>query len=83
MIPESYFKFRGTLDFKVSELHEKYGPVVRISPRTLTYSTGDAWRDIYSVRPQLKKNEKGGPPPNNGIHSLVFEPDDDNHARYR
>jgi cytochrome P450 len=31
-------------------LHEKYGPVVRISPNHLSYTDARAWKDIYGHR---------------------------------
>ena len=41
------------------KLHEKYGDIVRISPRGLSFTTAQAWKDIYSHRPgknQLQKD---------------------------
>lgn len=32
------------------ELHQKYGPVVRIAPDELSYTTGAAWKKIYGQR---------------------------------
>lgn len=31
-------------------LHEKYGPVVRIAPNELSFSSAASWRDIYGQR---------------------------------
>ncbi|EUC34586.1 hypothetical protein COCCADRAFT_93226, partial [Bipolaris zeicola 26-R-13] len=42
-----YYQFRGDLPFMTKALHEKYGSVVRIAPDELSYSSGDAWHDIY------------------------------------
>jgi len=56
-IPFVIFSTRGTLHYKIAELHEKYGPVVRIAPNELSYTSEDAWTDIYHTsRPQLKKD---------------------------
>ena len=37
----------GVLPYKVKELHDKYGPVVRIAPGELSYNCPEAWQDIY------------------------------------
>jgi len=31
-------------------LHDKYGPIVRLSPNELSFNTVDAWEDIYGHR---------------------------------
>lgn len=36
-------------------LHERYGPVVRISPHEVMFSNGQAWKDIYGHRTAKKK----------------------------
>ncbi|KAL8380753.1 hypothetical protein RB595_005166 [Gaeumannomyces hyphopodioides] len=40
----------GTLPYDVAAMHEKYGPVVRISPDFLSFIDAEAWRDIYGHR---------------------------------
>ncbi|KAK5174974.1 uncharacterized protein LTR77_000110 [Saxophila tyrrhenica] len=41
----------GTTVVNVSELHAKYGEVVRISPNEISFTSGDtAWQDIYGFR---------------------------------
>ncbi|OBT86257.1 hypothetical protein VE02_05868 [Pseudogymnoascus sp. 03VT05] len=49
ILPWAYETFRGTLTFTVLGLHERYGPVVRISPSELCFSDPQAWRDIYGT----------------------------------
>ncbi|KAI0009074.1 cytochrome P450 monooxygenase-like protein [Xylariaceae sp. FL0662B] len=41
----------GTQVANTKLLHDKYGPVVRISPDSLSFSTAQAWKDIYQVKP--------------------------------
>lgn len=36
-------------------LHEKYGPVIRISPTELSYCDAQAWKDIYGHRTTTAK----------------------------
>ncbi|KAF2677430.1 benzoate 4-monooxygenase cytochrome P450 [Lentithecium fluviatile CBS 122367] len=45
---KSYLGGRQPYDFLA--LHEKYGPVVRTAPNELSFSTPEAWRDIYGQR---------------------------------
>jgi cytochrome P450 len=39
--------FNGTYVQDTKELHDKYGELVRVSPRGLSLSSGNAWDDIY------------------------------------
>jgi hypothetical protein len=47
VIPRSFYQFRGQLPFHVTDLHRRYGPIVRIAPNELAFSSPQAWRDIY------------------------------------
>ncbi|KAK3342210.1 putative cytochrome P450 [Lasiosphaeria hispida] len=40
----------GKAAFHTHELHEKYGPIVRLSPNHLSFTDVHAWRDIYGHR---------------------------------
>ena len=40
----------GQAQKKILELHQKYGPVMRISPDTLSYNHPDAWNEIRGHR---------------------------------
>lgn len=54
-IPYSYHILRGQLPFKILELHKKYGDTVRISPWELSYTSPQAWQEIYGhVRGEKK-----------------------------
>lgn len=33
----------------MADLHEEYGPVVRIAPDELAFAGPDAWKDIYGT----------------------------------
>lgn len=44
---------------EVKKLHDKYGPIVRLSPTELAFTDPQAWRDIYGHRqghPQFHKD---------------------------
>ncbi|KAK3376304.1 cytochrome P450 monooxygenase [Lasiosphaeria ovina] len=42
----------------IKKLHDKYGPVVRVSPNELSFSNPDAWEDIYGFRSSDEPMEK-------------------------
>jgi cytochrome P450 len=66
------------------ELHKKYGPIVRIGPKSLSFTDPRAWRDIhgFSKGVPLKDPEVYQPAPNN-IRNLFAEPDDEKHRFQR
>jgi hypothetical protein len=85
-LPSAYNQVKGKLSYRISELHEKYGPIVRTAPDELSYIV-DAWQDIYGRPPprntELKKDASQFVAPRNGIFGLLMEPDDKEHARMR
>ncbi|KAK5652338.1 hypothetical protein OQA88_10530 [Cercophora sp. LCS_1] len=46
-VPWAWQLVSGTQAFETQKLHEKYGPIVRITPRHLSFTDASAWRDIY------------------------------------
>lgn len=49
-IPTALACFRGVQHLYNYALHEKYGPVVRISPNELSFTEAYAWEQIYGNR---------------------------------
>lgn len=49
-VPHAIKLVRGRVAYDVSAMHEKYGPVVRITPNYLSFIDAEAWRDIYGHR---------------------------------
>lgn len=47
VLPRTFYLLTGRLPFHVSELHKRYGPIVRVGPHELAFSSPQAWRDIY------------------------------------
>lgn len=77
---------RGELDWKLQSFHSKYGPVVRFSPGELSFTTEEAWRDIYRHKPSplikdpiVYNSVKMGA---DGATS-IFNADHDSHVRIR
>ncbi|KAL7274983.1 hypothetical protein RUND412_002096 [Rhizina undulata] len=52
-----YFVLRGRKAQKIHELHEKYGPVVRISPSEVAISHLPTVREIYSISSKFIKGD--------------------------
>lgn len=76
---------KGELSQRTHELHQQYGPIVRLAPNELSFIDGQAWHDIYGHhqgRPNFPKNPLWMAPSDNDIHSILSANDAD-HARYR
>ncbi|KAI0399852.1 cytochrome P450 [Xylaria palmicola] len=70
----------------MSRLHAQYGPVVRFGPDDLSYTDGQAWRDICIVPKGKKENGKEvgfHAPSANGVPNIVCQNDMAHHARLR
>ncbi|KAL8726429.1 MAG: hypothetical protein Q9166_006707 [cf. Caloplaca sp. 2 TL-2023] len=81
-LPWARHVINGDLWKKLDQLHQQYGPIVRIGPDEITTILPSAWRDIYTARPQLPKDPYSQTPPLNGAHSL-FTAAGDTHKRIR
>jgi hypothetical protein len=82
-LPANISQIRGSQHYDIAKFHDKYGPVVRISPKALSYIAAEAWNDIYTIRPQLIKDPKNGPPPPNGVKGMAFTDLDADHSCMR
>ncbi|KAH7248144.1 isotrichodermin C-15 hydroxylase [Fusarium solani] len=49
-VPYTVSVLRGTATREAKELHEKYGHIVRINPDTLSFTSSQAWPDIYGPK---------------------------------
>ncbi|EUC49786.1 hypothetical protein COCMIDRAFT_32802 [Bipolaris oryzae ATCC 44560] len=82
----NYFNMKGRISWKIRELHDQYGPVVRIAPDELSYTTSGAWKKIYGQRnPEFVKALDGrgiAPASIGGQRSLMTE-HQDRHLRLR
>ncbi|PYI35377.1 cytochrome P450 [Aspergillus indologenus CBS 114.80] len=84
-IPLVIAQLRGRWHVFVQDAHEKYGPVVRIGPSELSYTSAAAWQDIYGRRkgsPQMPRDRAffNKMLVDSGTITMA---DDDNHARLR
>lgn len=85
-LPHAYYTLIGRLPYILTNLHEKYGPVIRIAPGELSYTSEDAWNDIYGRMQEggsLVKDPKQFFAPPSGIHGIMTTPNLVDHARMR
>ena len=84
-IPYGWVLIKRALTQRTHELHERYGPIVRLAPNELSFIHVQAWYDIYDHhqgRLNFPKNPLWMAPGDDGIHSILSANDAD-HARYR
>lgn len=73
---------RGTMDAEMTRLHRQYGDVLRFQNDALSFTTAQAWKDIYGYghgRTQWPKQEFRPP----GQPSNILFCNDEDHARFR
>ncbi|KAF2468932.1 pisatin demethylase [Lindgomyces ingoldianus] len=86
-IPITWSLLRGRIPFFMKACHDKYGPVVRVSPNELCFDDESAWKDIYGSRPGHKNFHKdpihvGSIQAVHGASTITMANDAD-HARQR
>ncbi|ORY67304.1 cytochrome P450 [Pseudomassariella vexata] len=82
-LPLDIISIKGVAHHKLRELHDKYGPIVRIRPYELSYITSAPWKDVYGFRPgheEFFKAERLICP--GQVLGILDAPRDD-HRRYR
>jgi cytochrome P450 len=72
----------GKLPFRVKQLHDKYGPIVRVSANELSFNDARAWRDIYNRRDMFRPPQWGARPPGVEAHNVISAPPAE-HSRFR
>lgn len=87
-LPSIYSLLRGRLGLENKQLHDTYGPVVRVSPNELSFNSAQAWDDIYGFKTGGRVNmhkdpiHVGSVDPLPGASTLTMA-DDANHTRQR
>lgn len=84
-LPYVYYLCKGRLVHRIRDLHEQYGPWVRIAPDEVSFSDPRAWAEIYSSangRPAFPKHPiwHQSRPGEESTIMTALEPD---HARMR
>lgn len=84
-IPYFYHLVIGRLPYKILELQKQYGPVVRIAPIEVLFTTESVW-SIYLKpvgKPQLQREPNTFAPLEDYAPGFVLEPSDFHHNRIR
>lgn len=86
-IPAAVSLYRGRLPFDIKLQHEKYGPVFRLGPNELVFSSAQATQDIYGFRQghiNMKKSPlHTGPVRVGNTTTLQYVSSDADHGRQR
>ena len=83
-LPWAILHARGEQAFHTQQLHDQYGPVVRIGPNHLSFTNPQAWKDIYGSRPDGEMPEATlFTRPVRGVPTSVLNADHEEHQRLR
>jgi cytochrome P450 len=86
-LPAAFSLLRGRFPFDNKIHHEKYGPVFRLGPNELTFSSAQAMQDIYGFRQGHQNMPKStlhtGPVKVGHTTTLQYTIDDKDHGRQR
>lgn len=89
-IPYARHLLAGTTVEHITELHRKYGDVVRITPNEVSFISEEAWQDIYGFRTgklrnheNMQKDMNWYAPPTNGSPSILIANDVDHSSGRR
>ncbi|KAL9097268.1 MAG: hypothetical protein Q9165_000695 [Trypethelium subeluteriae] len=72
----------GNLPFKIKELHDEYGPIVRVSTDELSFNDTRAWKDIFNRKDLSRPPAWESKPPGVNAYSVISAPPAD-HSRLR
>ncbi|KAF2124333.1 cytochrome P450 [Dothidotthia symphoricarpi CBS 119687] len=72
---------RGDLDKALLQLHNKYGHVVRIGPREVSFNNAQAWQEIYGHGQNFAKANFFEEP--EGLPDHLISANQADHSRYR
>jgi hypothetical protein len=52
-----YHEFKGGRTALIDELHQRYGPIVRISPDEVSFNNHEALKEIYGIKSDFSKSD--------------------------
>ncbi len=69
----------------IKELHDRYGPLVRVAPNQLSFCSATSWKEIYGHVPGRKQFLKGTfyEPMPGEVYNLLSQTDTGAHAAMR
>ncbi|RDL34574.1 Cytochrome P450 ClCP1 [Venustampulla echinocandica] len=81
-IPFIKHMLAGTLPYRIKDLHDQYGSIVRVAPDELSFIDSTAWKDIYLQKAFIRPKVWGSRPPGVEAHNVISAPVAD-HTRFR
>jgi cytochrome P450 len=85
-LPYIYEFVRGVFPYRMTELHQQYGEVVRVAPDELAFSNPAAWNDVQGHRtkgqPEMEKSMRFYKPVA-GVVSDLVNADREEHSKLR
>ncbi|EDN92872.1 hypothetical protein SS1G_08737 [Sclerotinia sclerotiorum 1980 UF-70] len=83
-LPFVWALYRGRYVTRITELHEKYGPVVRTAANEVSFTNEQAWTSLYAPRKDAAKSPFWyAPRQNNGSYGIFTAPSGITHGRFR
>ena len=71
------------MDSEIFAAHEKYGDVIRVGPYEVSYTTAQAWNDIYGFNGPSKRQLPKPPRFEKGAIPNIISGNDADHTRFR
>ncbi|KAF4627434.1 hypothetical protein G7Y89_g10724 [Cudoniella acicularis] len=84
--PYVFSILRGRVAYTIKDLHTQYGPIIRMAPNELVFSSAPALKDVYTrqgEKPSFPKDPNAYTTPPGGVHSILTVRSDADHSRYR
>ena len=72
----------GDLPYRLKEIHDRYGSIVRVAPNELSFIDGAAWKDIYSKKEYIRPSQWRNRLPGKNCDHLISA-DVGTHTRFR
>lgn len=78
-LPRLWLYFSGREPWTVKEMHERYGPIVRLAPYEVSFIDEKAWPEIYGYKAKTHKDKTFYPFSPATKNSLILANDEDHH----
>jgi cytochrome P450 len=82
-LPYIWSLYQGRLHQSIKEIHDRYGPIVRIAPDELSFTINEAWGTIYTGGNGNKGFPKHEATRDAQSFESLFDAPDDSHSRIR
>ncbi|KAI9641384.1 hypothetical protein NHQ30_010186 [Ciborinia camelliae] len=81
--PFAWALYQGRYVTRITEFHQKYGPVVRVAANEVSFTNEQAWTSLYAPRKDAAKSPFWYTPRANGSHGIITAPTGATHGRFR